>query len=121
MAIVRRWVAIAFCEAVLSLILLAIAPTFLNSKNPWIGFAIWIAVPTMVGGSATYVATRSLNAKQAHALFCQACPRRSHTVTPLDFLDIPLEKVRQTLPQLEAWQETDETKILHLSPLDLLR
>ncbi|MEM9771460.1 MAG: hypothetical protein AAF889_07675 [Cyanobacteria bacterium P01_D01_bin.73] len=121
MAIVRRWAAIALGEILLSLLLLAIAPTFLNSKNPWLGFAIWIAVPTMLGGSAAYATVRSLNAQQAHALFCKTCPNWSHTVSPLDFLDIPLDKVQQALPQLEAWEETDETKILHLSPLDLLR
>ena len=121
MAIMRRWLAIALGEIFLSLLLIAIAPTFLNSKTPWLGFAIWLAIPCMVGGSVLHVAMRSLEAQQAHHLFCKTCPHWRESVGPLDFLDIPLETVKRTLPQLQAWEETDETQALHLSPLDLLR
>ena len=121
MAVLRRWLAIAVGELVLSLVLLAIAPTFLNSKQPWLGFAIWITVPTLVGGSALYGVTRSLEAQRAHTLFCNTCPDWADTVSPIDFLDILLAQVQATLPQLQAWEETDETQLLHLSPLDLLR
>lgn len=121
MAILRQWVAIAVGELVLSMVLLAIAPTFLNSKQPWIGFAIWIAVPAMLGGSGLYGAARSLDAQRAHRLFCQTCPTWADRVSLLDFLDIPFHTVQATLPQLQAWEETDEIQVLHLSPLDLLR
>ncbi|MEM1426319.1 MAG: hypothetical protein AAGF75_07190 [Cyanobacteria bacterium P01_H01_bin.130] len=121
MAILRRWLVIAVGELGLSLVLLAIAPTFLNSNAPWLGFAIWIAVPVLIISSALYGVGQLLSARRAHALFCQACPAWADTVSPLDFLGIPVAQVQRSLPQLQAWEDTDQTRLMHLSPLDLLR
>ena len=47
----RRWLIIAISEIVISLILIAIAPAFLNSQKPIFGFLIWFTVPTVIGSS----------------------------------------------------------------------
>ncbi|MDY7015510.1 MAG: hypothetical protein SVX43_18325 [Cyanobacteriota bacterium] len=54
----QKWGIVGAVEIVLSLILLAVAPVFLNSNKPAIGFAIWLAVPTLLGSSGLYATHR---------------------------------------------------------------
>ena len=84
---VKRWLAIAISEIVISLIVMAIAPNFLNSKKPFFGFLIWFTVPTVVGSSSIYAANKLIAANKARTIFVTAFPQYSYLKTT-DFIDL---------------------------------
>jgi hypothetical protein len=101
------------------LILLAIAPLFLNSSQPIIGFLIWLAIPLILGSSTTYTLRRIVDAHKARDIFVASFPEYSHLKT-IDFLGIPSEEMRQRLEAFAAIQDDPDCDILNIAPLDLL-
>ena len=120
MRTLRRWIAIGVAEAVLSLILIAIAPIFLNSTQPIVGFLIWAVVLAVLGGSSVYVVVRLRDAATARRLFLAKFPDY-HRLSVHEFLDIPASHVAEQLDMLEAAATDPDFQALHIAPLDLLR
>jgi hypothetical protein len=118
--VIQKWLTVGVAEVLLSLILFAIAPIFLNSNKPAIGFAIWLAVPTMLGGSGLYVARRVAEARAARKLFLKRFPEYAH-LGLAEFLEISPEQVIENLEMLEAIQNDPDCKTLNLSPFELLK
>ena len=103
---IRNWILIGVSEIVLSLVLISIAPRFLNSKKPGIGFAIWFAVPTVLTGSGISLAQDLLKANRARSIFVTAFPEYSYLGigdflgrSPLDGSEIELlTRIKETEP-----------------------
>lgn len=117
---IQKWVAVGVAEVFLSLILFAVAPIFLNSNKPAIGFALWFAVPTMLGGSGLYAARRAADARKARKLFLKRFPEYAH-LGLAEFLEISPEQVIENLEMLEAIQNDPDCQALNLSPFEILK
>ncbi|MGD2183397.1 hypothetical protein [Lusitaniella coriacea] len=116
---IYKWVAVGVAEILLSLTLLAIAPMFLNSDKPAIGFAIWLGVPTMLGSSGLYAALRLKDAQKARQLAIAKCPEYSH-LKIVDFLNYSSAQVAQSIEMYEVLQEDPDLNTLNISLLNLL-
>ncbi|MGK7873973.1 MAG: hypothetical protein AB4426_11875 [Xenococcaceae cyanobacterium] len=116
---IQKWVTIGVVEVLMSLILISIAPVFLNSDKPMIGFLIWFAVPTILGGSGFYVALRITDAKKARKLFISKFPEYFY-LGITDFLELPYTHIATNLEMLEAAKNDPEFQTLNVSLLDLL-
>lgn len=117
---IHRWIAIGIAEVSLSLVLMAIAPRFLNSNRPAIGFLIWLAVPVLLGSSGLYVAAQWSRANHAHRLFVSRFPHYADLAVT-EFLDCSVAQVAAAIEQFEALQDDPDFEYLGISPLDLLR
>jgi hypothetical protein len=116
----QKWIAIAIGEVILCLILLAIAPIFLNSNLPIIGFAIWLSIPLMLGGSLLFVSRKVLDAQKTRNIFVREFPEYAH-LKFTDFLGISPREMQRRLEIFEAIQEESDRDLLNIAPLDLLR
>lgn len=117
---IQKWLAVGVAEILLSLVLFAIAPIFLNSNKPAIGFAIWFAVPTLLGGSGLYAACRVADARKARKLFLKRFPEYAH-LGLAEFLEISSKQAIENLEILEAIQNDPDCQTLNLSPFDVLK
>jgi hypothetical protein len=115
----QRWAAVTIAEIVLSLLLIAFAPIFLNSSQPLIGFLMWASVPFLLGGSALYVVIRLVDARKARKLFISRFPEYRY-LSIKDFLEISTAAVAQSLEMLDVARSDLDFQALHISPLDLL-
>jgi uncharacterized membrane protein YhaH (DUF805 family) len=118
--IIRQWIAIAVVEIVLSLILLAIAPIFLNSNQPIFGFLIWFAIPTILIPSGVYVMMRLQDAQKSRQIFVSRFPEYSY-LQITDFLEFTSIYVAENLEMLENAKNDPSLESLNISLLDLLR
>lgn len=120
--VIKRWFVIGLVEIVGSLVALAIAPTFLNSNRPEIGFAIVLGIPTLLTGSAAWVGWRLTIAHQARSRWLAgpgAADPASQGLSLVDFLEIPPEDVANAI---EAWTAGQADLMdLQIWPIDLLR
>jgi hypothetical protein len=116
---IQKWFLIGIGEVILCLILLAIAPIFLNSNLPIVGFLIWLTIPLILGGSITYVLLRIVDALKATNMFVARFPEYSYLKT-VDFIGISSEEMRQRLEAFAAIQDDPDCDILNIAPLDLL-
>jgi hypothetical protein len=107
-------------EVILSLILIAIAPNFLNSDKPIVGFLIWLSVPVVLGSSGTYVAWRIIDAQKARQVFIRHFPEYNHLQTT-DFLEISSQRVVNALPLLQATKSDQDFPELNINLFELLR
>lgn len=105
---------------ILCLILLAIAPIFLNSNLPIIGFLIWLLIPLLLGGSLVYGSRRAIAAQKARNIFVKEFPEYTH-LNFTDFLGISPREMRRRLEIFAAIQDDSDRDLLNISPLDLLR
>ncbi|GAB4541215.1 MAG: hypothetical protein Tsb0014_32960 [Pleurocapsa sp.] len=115
----KRWLIVGVSEIILSLVLIAIAPTFLNSKKPIFGFLIWFAVPTILVGSSVYAGEKLTAAKQARKIFITVFPEYSHLKTS-DFLGLSPADVTSQIDILLAAKETPEIQELNISLFEIL-
>ncbi len=115
-----KWGAIALVELIVALILIAIAPIFLNSSQPVIGFLIWVGVVVLLGGSGVYAIARIRDGYRARKLFITAFPAYSYLGVQ-DFLEISSHQVRQTIDTIQTAQADPEFSSLQISPLDVLQ
>lgn len=116
----QKWIAIAIGELILCLILLAIAPIFLNSNLPIIGFLIWLSIPLMLGGSLVYASRKAIAAQKARNIFVREFPEYTH-LNFTDFWGISPREMKRRLEIYAAIQDDRDRDILNISPLDLLR
>lgn len=114
------WIAIGVVEILLSLFLFAIAPIFLNSNQPTIGFLIWLAVPTLLSASGLYVGLRIAEALRARHLFITRFPQY-RPLGVLPFLDLSVRQVVARLELLDSLRDDPDWQALQISPLDFLR
>lgn len=115
-----KWGAIALIELILAVVLIALAPMFLNSNQPLIGFLIWIGVGVMLGGSAVYAIARIRDSYRGRKLFITAFPDYGYLGIQ-DFLDISSTQVQQTIATLKTAQADPDFSSLQISPLDVLQ
>ena len=115
-----KWGAIALIELILALLLIAIAPVFLNSNQPVIGLLIWLGVVVMLGGSGAYAIARMRDGYRARKLFITAFPAYSYLGVQ-DFLEISSHQVRQTIDTIQTAQADPDFSSLQISPLDVLQ
>lgn len=112
----HKWIAIAVGEILLSLTLICAAPTLLNSKYPQLGFAIWLGVPTILGGSGIYATAKLRAATKAREIFLAEFPEYSSL--PLsDFLDVTPEFITDNLDLFKQIQQDS----VYLSPIDIIK
>ena len=115
----KRWLVIAVSEIVMSLVLIAIAPTFLNSKKPIFGFLIWFAVPTVVGSSSIYAANKLIAASKARTIFVTAFPEYSYLKTT-DFIELSPKQVASQVSLLTSIKETSAIEEFNISLFEIL-
>ena len=115
----QGWLAIGISEITLSLILIAIAPTFLNSKKPWLGFAIWFTVPTVLASSSIYAVNKVLAANKARKVFLSSFPEYS-ALGVSEFLELSPEYVASQLDLLLTIKETAEIQEYNISLFEIL-
>lgn len=104
---------------ILSLVLIAIAPVFLNSDKPIFGFIIWLAVPTTLCGSGIYAGIRINDAIHAKKLLTRKFPEYRH-LPITKFLDLSSDYVEANLEMLELAQSDPDFQNLNISLFDLL-
>ena len=115
----KQLLVVGISEVIISLALIAIAPTFLNSKKPRFGFAIWFAVPTMLASSSIYAVKKLTAAEQARRIFITAFPE--HRDLGIDkFLDMSPAHVASQIDLLIAIEETSAIKELNISLFEIL-
>ena len=115
----KLWLAVGASEIILSLLLIAIAPTFLNSKRPVFGFLIWFAVPTVIASSGVYVVVKLRSAKKSRQIFITAFPEYSY-LTTADFLDISPHRVASQVNLLSSIRETEAIEEFDISLFEIL-
>lgn len=120
LTVAGRWGLIGIFEAIGSLVLIAIAPIFLNSNQPLIGFLIWFAVIGMLGGSCFYVSSKLRNAARSRKLFITHFPEYKHLKLQ-DFLEIAPAQVKENLDVLIAAKDDPDFGNFDLSLFDLLK
>lgn len=115
----KCWLVIGVGEVVLSLALIAIAPTFLNSKQPFWGFVIWLTVPTMLATSSTYAGAKLIAAQKARKIFVTTFPEYSNLEVS-DFLELSPTHVASQIDLLRSARETTEVRELNISLFEIL-
>ena len=115
----KHMLLVGISEIVILLALISIAPTFLNSKKPWFGFAIWFAVPTVLAGSSIYAARKLTTANQARKIFITAFPE--HAELGIDkFLELSPAHVASQIDLLIAVKESSTIQELDISLFEIL-
>ena len=115
----QRWLLIGVSEIIISLILISIAPTFLNSKKPFFGFLIWFTVPTVLVSSSLYAVGKLTAAKKARKIFVTAFPEYSY-LEATDFLEISPAQVASQINLLMAAKKTPEIQEFNISLFEIL-
>ncbi len=116
----QKWLAIGIIEIILALFLIAIAPVFLNSNQPLIGFGIWLFVPTLLGSSGIYATVKIREAQKARSFFIRHFPDYSHLgISP--FLEFSVTEIKRNLKILEAVNNDANFNRLEVSLIDILK
>lgn len=116
----HKWFAIGITEIVLSFFLIAIAPIFLNSDKPLIGFGIWLFVPSLLGSSGIYAVVKIKNAQKARSLFIRHFP--NYTYLGIDpFLGFSVIQIQQNLQLLKAINDDPSFDDLEIALIDILK
>ncbi len=115
----KRWFVIGISEVILSLILIAIAPIFLNSNKPIFGFLIWFTVPTTLAGSSLYAAGKLGSANRARNIFIAAFPEYSDLGVER-FINLTPERVASQIDLLISAKESEEVRELNISLFEIL-
>jgi hypothetical protein len=116
----QKWFAIGITEIILSFFLIAIAPIFLNSDKPVIGFGIWLFVPSLLGTSGIYAVVKIKNAQKARSLFIQHFPNYAYLgIDP--FLGVSITQIQQNLQLLKAINDDPNFDDLEISLIDILK
>lgn len=115
----KQWLAIAVSEIVLALVLISLTPRFLNSKKPWLGFAIWFTVPTVLASSSIYAVGKLAAAHQARKIFITAFPEYSYLGTSA-FIELSPTQVASAIELLKAVRATSEIEEYNISLFEIL-
>ena len=106
----KQWLAVAVGEIILSLVLISLAPTFLNSKKPFWGFVIWLSVPTVLASSSIYGLNKLMAARKARKMFITAFPEYSH-LGVAEFIELSPARVASAIALLQVIKETSEIQM----------
>ena len=106
-------------EIILSLALISAAPKFLNSKKPWLGFAIWLSVPTLLTSSGIYAFRKLYMANKAKNIFTTAFPEHS-SLGISEFLELSPNHVAAQIDLLIAIKKNSDTQALNISLFEIL-
>ncbi|MCS6813719.1 MAG: hypothetical protein NZ772_09155 [Cyanobacteria bacterium] len=120
MDVVKRWIVIATVEILMSLVLIAIAPVFLNSNYPLIGFLLWLLVFCLLIGSILYVITQVVDAFKARQILVARFPDYGY-LGVFDFLELPSTQVAEHLDMLAIMREDPDLQLHNESPIEVLR
>ena len=115
----KQMMLLGISEVIISLALISIAPTFLNSKKPRFGFAIWFAVPTMLASSSIYAARKLTKAKLARNIFITAFPEY-RDVSIEKFLDLSPAHVADQIDLLATLKDNSDIQELNISLFEIL-
>lgn len=115
----KRWLIIGAGEIILSLVLISIAPTFLNSKKPIFGFLIWFTVPTVIASSSIYAVGKLAAANKARQIFVTAFPEYDY-LEASEFLELSPAHVASQIDLLISAKETTEIQELNISLFEIL-
>lgn len=115
----KRMLLIGASEIILALALLWVAPTFLNSKKPWIGFAILLGVPIALTSSSIYAIAKVQRANKAKRIFIATFPEYAD-LSVSKFLELSPDDVEEQLDLLIAVKETSEIQELNISLFEIL-
>lgn len=116
----KRWLLVGASEIIFSLALIAIAPTFLNSKKPVVGFMIWLTVPTVLATSGIYAVVKLTTANQARKIFMATFPEYSYLGTS-EFLEISPADVTSQIDLLIAVKESSTIQEFNISLFEILK
>ena len=116
---IKHWLLIGVGEIILSLSLIAIAPTFLNSKKPFFGFVIWITVPTVLSGSSIYALGKLAAASKAKKIFVGAFPEYSYLGIS-EFLELSPAHVSSQIDLLKSARKTPQVQECNISLFEIL-
>ena len=119
MTTLKRWLLWGAVWGVLSLVLMAIAPIFLNSYHPLLGFLIWFIVAVGWLRYGNTIILRWLRARQSRRLFLRKYPQYS-SLTWVNFLNVSPQQVQQDLETLSIAQTDADYQSLNLSPDDFV-
>lgn len=120
MNIIRAWIGIGIAEGVLILVLAAIAPAFINSHVPILGFLIWIVIVGLLGYSLLHVIRRLRDATHSRRLFIRQFPDYSD-LSVIHFLEYSSTRVQTTLEIWQTVHQEPEFQSLEMSPLEFLK
>ena len=115
----KRWLLIGVSEIIISITLISIAPVFLNSKKPFVGFLIWFTVPTVLVSSSVYAVGKLAAADRARKIFVTAFPEYSYLGVS-DFLELSPAHVASQINLLVAAKETPEVQEFNISLFEIL-
>lgn len=115
----KQWLAIAVSEIILSLVLISLAPTFLNSKKPFWGFVIWLSVPTILASSSVYGLNKLVAARQARKMFIKAFPEYAY-LGVAEFIELSPARVASAIALLQEIKETSEIQEYNISLFEVL-
>ncbi|MEM9216898.1 MAG: hypothetical protein AAGD25_21425 [Cyanobacteria bacterium P01_F01_bin.150] len=119
MKTIRTWAWIGLAEGLLVLGLAAIAPHFINSPFPIIGFFIWFIIIGLMGGSIGYILWRLRDAYLARIIFINSFPIYRY-LGMTSFLDYSSSRVQKMIKLWEIIHDEPEFKSLNMSPLEFL-
>ena len=115
----KRWLLIGVSEIIVSLALISVAPTFLNSKKPTVGFLIWFTVPTVLASSSIYAVGKLVAANKARSIFITAFPEYSY-LEASEFLELSPTHVASQIDLLISTKDASEVKELNISLFEIL-
>ncbi len=116
----KKWLIIGMIEVFISLILMAIAPHFLNSNLPIIGFLIWVFVLILLNSSAIYILFMLWQAYQARKLFIAYFPDYK-TLRIWDFIGLSSSQIQEKIEIFQEIKTDPDFSRLNFTPLDLLK
>lgn len=115
----KQMLLIGASEIFLALALLWVAPTFLNSKKPWLGFAILLGVPIALTSSSIYAIAKIHTANKTKQIFIATFPEYAN-LSVSKFLELSPAHVDRQLDLLIAIKETSEIQELNISLFEIL-
>ncbi|MFZ9736772.1 MAG: hypothetical protein ACO3EZ_02060 [Prochlorotrichaceae cyanobacterium] len=117
--LLRRWIAWGIGEILLTLCLAAIAPIFINSAYPWIGFLLWLLILLLWFTSACAVLSVVYTAYRVQQFFLRHFPEERDR-SLFDFIGLSLPQVRQGVADWQFLQTDEDFKAIDISPLEFI-
>lgn len=116
----KKWLVIGIIEVLISLFLIAMAPHFLNSNLPIIGFLMWFFVLILLSSSAAYGLLKIWQASQARKLFISYFPEYK-TLKIWHFIELSPTSIQEKIAIFQTLKNDPDCSQLNFSPLDLLQ
>jgi uncharacterized membrane protein len=115
-----RWILVGLAELVLTLVLASIAPVFINSAYPWLGFLIWLGI--LIGWifSILSVAIVLAEAARVRRLVLRHFPEENDR-SLFAFTGLTLPKVKRRIAEWQDLVEDEEFREIGLSPWEFIK